>query len=81
MANTTETDENDSKIAELSSQVQNLGADDLILFVSQLEVKWSLNRKNDSFVPLLNGFRQFFRPDELDESGVPSNIDMERVAE
>ena len=81
MANTTGTDENESKIAELSSQVQNLGADDLILFVSQLEVKWSLNRKNDSFVPLLNGFRQFFRPDELDESGVPSNIDMERVAE
>jgi NOL1/NOP2/fmu family ribosome biogenesis protein len=40
-----------------------------------------LTCKGDRFAPLTNGFRQFFRDDELDPNGMPQNVDLERIQE
>ena len=78
---TPETNQNDSKLEILKSQVQNLSTDELLLFIGQLETQWCLDCKGDPFIPITNGFKQFFREDELDSSGLPTHIDMEKVSE
>ena len=72
---------NESKLEGLKSQVQTLSAEDLLVFIKQLEGKWCLDCKNDPFIPITNAFKQFFREDELDASGMPVSMDIERVAE
>jgi hypothetical protein len=58
-----------------------LAADPLEAFVGELERKMGLNCKGDRFAPLTSGFRHFFRDDELDASGMPTNVDLDRIVE
>ena len=65
----------------LRSEVSSLAPDRLEQFIGQLEEKMGLTCKGDRFAPLTNGFRQFFRDDELDANGMPQNVDLERILE
>ena len=65
----------------LRSEVSSLPADRLETFIGQLEEKMGLTCKGDRFAPLTNGFRQFFRDDELDTNGMPHNVDLDRILE
>jgi hypothetical protein len=65
----------------LRSEVSSLPADRLETFIGQLEEKMGLTCKGDRFAPLTNGFRQFFRDEELDTNGMPHNVDLERILE
>ena len=65
----------------LRSEVTSLTPDRLEQFIGQLEEKMGLTCKGDRFAPLTNGFRQFFRDDELDANGMPQNVDLERILE
>jgi len=65
----------------LRSEVSSLTPERLEQFINQLEEKMGLTRKGDRFAPLTNGFRQFFRADELDTDGMPQNVDLERIQE
>jgi len=76
------TDNNDeSKIELLKNQVQTFDKDNLITFIGQLEAVWCLDCKGDRWIPMTNGFKQFYRPEELDNSGFPRELDMERVTD
>jgi hypothetical protein len=65
----------------LRSEVNNLSPVQLEQSVGQLEEKMGLTCKGDRFAPLTNGFRQFFRDDELDSNGMPQNVDLDRILE
>jgi len=65
----------------LRSEVNNLSPAQLEQSVGQLEEKMGLTCKGDRFAPLTNGFRQFFRDDELDANGMPQNVDLDRILE
>lgn len=65
----------------LRSEVNQLDERSITDFVAKLEFKMGLMSRGDSFVPLTNPFRQFFREDELDTSGLPCNVDLDRVIE
>ena len=65
----------------LRSEVNNLSPTQLEQSVGQLEEKMGLTCKGDRFAPLTNGFRQFFRDDELDTNGMPQNVDLDRILE
>lgn len=65
----------------LKSEVNQLDEVSINAFLSKLEVQIGLTSRGDSFVPLTNPFRQFFREDELDTSGLPSKVDLDRVVE
>ena len=65
----------------LRSEVSSLTPERLEQFIGQLEEKMGLTCKGDRFAPLTNGFRQFFRDDELDPNGMPQNVDLERIQE
>jgi hypothetical protein len=77
----TETHANEIKMEVLRSDVNNLTPGALESFVSDLERKMGLNCKGDRFAPLTSGFRHFFRDDELDASGMPTNVDLDRIVE
>ena len=65
----------------LRSEVNSLSPEQLEQSVGQLEEKMGLTCKGDRFAPLTNGFRQFFRDDELDANGMPQNVDLDRILE
>ena len=65
----------------MRSEVSSLTPERLEQFIGQLEEKMGLTCKGDRFAPLTNGFRQFFRDDELDPNGMPQNVDLERIQE
>jgi len=65
----------------MRSEVSSLIPERLEHFIGQLEEKMGLTCKGDRFAPLTNGFRQFFRDDELDPNGMPQNVDLERIQE
>ena len=65
----------------MRSEVSSLTPERLEQFIGQLEEKMGLTCKGDRFAPLTNGFRQFFRDDELDLNGMPQNVDLERIQE
>ena len=65
----------------LRSEVNSLTPERLEAFIGQLEEKMGLACKGDRFAPLTNGFRQFFRDDELDTNGMPQNVDLDRILE
>lgn len=65
----------------LRSEVSSLAPERLEQFIGQLEEKMGLTCKGDRFAPLTNGFRQFFRDDELDPNGMPQNVDLDRIQE
>ena len=72
---------NETRLEILKSQVQNLNTDQILTYVTQLEEQWRLNHKGDRWVPLTNGFKQFYNAEELDESGLPKELDIERISE
>ncbi len=65
----------------LRSEVSTITPERLESFIGQLEEKMGLTCKGDRFAPLTNGFRQFFRDDELDLNGMPQNVDLDRIQE
>ncbi len=65
----------------LKSEVNQLDETSLNIFVSKLESQMGLATRGDRFVPFINPFKQFFREDELDPSGLPCNVDIDRVLE
>ena len=76
---TPEENHDESRMELLKSQVQGFDKSQLITFISQLETSWCLNCKGDRWIPLTNGFAQFYGPAELDTSGLPRELDIERV--
>ena len=74
------TDNHDeSRLELLKNQVQNFTKEQLTAFILQLETSWCLNCKGDRWIPITNGFKQFYRPEDLDSSGFPRDLDIERV--
>ena len=71
----------ESKLEVLKNQVQNLSAEEVTTYISQLEQQWRLNCAGDPWIPITNGFNQFFSPHELDEHGLPKEFDVERLNE
>lgn len=65
----------------LKSEVNQLNDEQIQKFIKKLENDMGLTIRGDRFVPLTNPFRQFFREDELDISGLPCNVDLDRVLE
>ncbi len=65
----------------LKSEVNQLNDEQIHVFLSRLETDMGLATRGDRFVPFTNPFRQFFREDELDNSGLPCNVDLDRVLE
>jgi hypothetical protein len=65
----------------LKSEVNQLDEDMICTFVSKIESQMGLTTRGDRFMPLMNPFRQFFREDELDTSGLPCNVDLDRIIE
>jgi hypothetical protein len=65
----------------LKSEVNQLDVESIQKFVRKVESQMGLASRGDRFVPLTNPFRQFFREDELDSSGLPCNVDLDRVME
>ncbi len=66
----------------LRSEVSQLDEENIQKSICEYETRMGLTARGDSFVPLTNPFRQFFREDELDTStGLPCNVDLDRVVE
>ena len=65
-------DNNESRLELLKSEVQNYTEDQLLTCIIQLEKKWRLDCVGDPWVPLTNGFKQFYSEDQLTESGLPN---------
>ena len=74
-----EGDHGESRLELLKNQVQSFDKDKLVEFISQLETSWCLNCKGDRWIPITNGFKQFYSAGDLDSSGFPRELDMERV--
>ena len=74
-------DHSEARFELLKSQVQNLDEPKLLEFISQLETSWCLNCKGDRWIPITNGFKQFYSETELDSVGLPRELDMERVSD
>lgn len=74
-------DQNETRLETLKTQVQNLTNDQMVLYVSQLEKQWCLDRRGDEWIPIMNCFKQFFQETELNKSGLPKDVDIERVME
>ena len=73
--------ENETRLEILKTQVQNLSSDDIKTYITQLETQWCLNCIGDVWIPLTNGFKQFYQDDQLDEHGLPRDVDIERIVE
>jgi hypothetical protein len=71
----------ESRLELLKNQVQTFDKEKLTEFISQLETSWCLNCKGDRWIPITNGFKQFYSIDELDSCGLPRELDMERVGD
>lgn len=76
-----EPDSTQSRMELIKDQIKQIDADGLITLLSQLEVKWGLNCQGDRFIPIKNGFQQFYSPEQLDENFMPRDVDLERVAD
>ena len=74
-----EGDHGESRLELLKNQVQSFDKEKLVEFISQLETSWCLNCKGDRWIPITNGFKQFYSAGDLDSSGFPRELDMERV--
>ena len=76
-----EGNENEARLEILKNQVQDLDSTQLNTFITQLEKSWRLDCKGDPWVPLTNGFKQFYQDTDLDDNGLPRDVDIERVTE
>jgi Family of unknown function (DUF5906) len=74
-------DHREARMELLKSQVKNLDEPKLLEFISQLETSWCLNCKGDRWIPITNGFKQFYNEVELDTCGLPRDLDMERISD
>ena len=71
--------QDESRLELLKTQVQGFDKDSLVQCISQLETMWCLNCKGDRWIPITNGFKQFYSEGDLDSCGLPKELDMERV--
>ena len=76
---TPEENHDESRMELLKSQVQGFDKSQLVQFISQLESSWCLDCKADRWIPITNGFKQFYNETELDSCGLPRELDIERV--
>jgi len=76
-----EENRDESRMELLKSQVQSFDKAQLVTFISQLETSWCLNCKGDRWIPITNGFKQFYNEAELDSCGLPRELDIERVSD
>ena len=61
------------------AQVQEFDGEQLLTYITQLETAWSLNKRNDPWIPFRSSFNQFFGPEDLNEEGLPRDLDIEKV--
>lgn len=78
---TPEENHDESRMELLKSQVQGFDKSQLVQFISQLESSWCLDCKGDRWIPITNGFKQFYNETELDSCGLPRELDIERVSD
>ena len=76
-----ESDQNESRLEILKSQVQGLTSEQLLTFITQLEKQWRLDCQGDPWIPLTNCFKQFYSETELNEVGLPKDLNAERIYE
>lgn len=74
-----ENNENETRQEILKGQVQSLTPEQMSLHLGQIERKWSLDCKDDPWIPITNGFKIFYTEDQLDENGLPRDLDMDKV--
>ena len=70
-----------ARLEILKSQVQNLDDQQLLTYIKQLETQWRLDCLGDPWVPLTNGFKQFYNNQQLNEHGLPIDLDISRVSD
>jgi hypothetical protein len=75
------TDDSEARMELLRSQVKDLDEEQLLEYISQLESAWSLDKRGDPWIPITNGFRQYYAPNELTPQGLPASLDMEKVSD
>ena len=76
-----DSDTSATRLEILKSQVQSLDAEQLLTYISQLESQWNLDRVGDPWIPLTNGFKQFYNAEQLSPNGLPMDLDISRVAD
>jgi hypothetical protein len=76
-----DSDQNESRLELLNSKVQDLDVDGLLTYITQLEEKYRINCRGDPWVPLTAPFKMFYNESELDQSGMPLDLNLERNAE
>ena len=70
----------ESNMEILKTQIQNADSTQIIDLIEHLESEWCLDKKGDTHLPFKIGFEQFCRRDEMDASGVPLSVDVDRVS-
>ncbi len=76
-----QTNHNEIELELASKNIKELDATELEQHIGHFESQWCLDRKNDRYIPIQNCFKQFLRPDEMDDHGNPLDIDIEQVSE
>ena len=69
------------KMEILKCEVDKFQPEELMSFLDNIETQMGLNCKGDKYIPFKSPFEQFFKASERDESGLPMNIDLDRVTE
>jgi hypothetical protein len=69
-----------ARMEQVKTQIQNADQEDLLNLIEHFESEWKLNNIGDTHLPFKIGFEKFMRPDEMDENGVPVNIEVERIS-
>jgi hypothetical protein len=73
--------EHEIEMEILKSEVNQLNGEQIQKSITMWESDMGLTVRGDSFLPITKSFRIFFREDELDNSGLPCNVDLDKVLE
>jgi hypothetical protein len=73
--------QNNCFIEIMSGKFKEYDEDQILTCVTQLEDRWCLNRQGDRMIPLVSPFKQFYMDEQLDNSGLPIDLDIECVSE
>ncbi len=69
-----------ARMEQVKTQIQNADQEDLLALIEHFESEWKLNNRGDTHLPFKIGFEKFMRPEEMDENGIPINIEVERIS-
>ena len=76
-----QTNENESRLELISNEIQNYDNEQILTCITQTEEKWCLNCLGDRMIPITAGFKRYYNESQLDESGLPVELDIENVCD